>query len=263
MSFLNLSLFSKRLNAEGSMPRLHWLNSSNFFANSALLLGNKSIVKIAFGKWSDVGLVPFGCPGFLQLRGRAVSPCQKPWPKMKEKPPMQWGAKETRGPSAQSTYLLGLLLCLKFLPLASLAWIKPESKCESIRWRWEHTDELWSMFHINTDSFIHVLRESETKRNGVQRDIMRGESNSPKSHVWNYLLRGTCLWCNLEGKNGVGRWARPHVNIGKQRKIWRTRSREKRKDWERVGMDVLAFQCVRQSLPYSFLWSFAKSLPIL
>lgn len=58
----------------GIHAKTNWLDSSNVLANRALLLGKKSIVKIAFEKWSDVDLAPFGCPGFHELTGIAVSP---------------------------------------------------------------------------------------------------------------------------------------------------------------------------------------------
>lgn len=108
MGSLNSALFSRRLNAEISMPRLHWWSSSNLFANLAFLLGNKSIVKIACWemKWCWPGSIwlPWLPP---TARDSSQSPVRNPSLRWRQKPPTQWGAKEARGPPAPN-YLSSL-----------------------------------------------------------------------------------------------------------------------------------------------------------
>lgn len=128
MGSLNPALFSRRLNAEESMPRLQWLSSSNLFANSVLLLGNKPIIKIPCWemKWC--------WPGSFWLSW--LPPTEKDssqrltetlaWDKGKS----HWDSGTQKKPEAyplKIAYLPGLL-CSKLLPLATLAWMKAQFK---------------------------------------------------------------------------------------------------------------------------------------
>lgn len=104
---------------------------------------------------------------------------------------------------------------------------------------------------MNTDFFIIKLRESGTKRAGIQMDVMKGERNPPKPQVWNCLLRGICLvWCHFGGRHGLERWS--HVDI-------RRATKEGLGDWE-------LWEERRQRglwwMGYSLLWILWGILPI-
>lgn len=78
-----------------------------------------------------------------------------------------------------------------------------------------------------TCSHVHRFLHPRTKRKWDQEEwdpkgspFMKGERNPLKSHMWNYLLRGTCLWHDFEGKNGLERWARQHVDTGGPTEDW-------------------------------------------